>query len=90
MEHDKSRNWTEDFGHENGNYECHCVECKQSFVGHKRRVLCKVCSTALRDKDDQAFTDYVNTLTNLPIVCRWDVPKPGLLMSKKDNSDEPK
>lgn len=38
------RNWAEDSKHENGNYECLCVYCKQSFIGHKRRVVCKACS----------------------------------------------
>lgn len=41
------RNWTEDAKHENGNYECLCVECDQSFIGHKRRVICKACSSLL-------------------------------------------
>jgi hypothetical protein len=39
------RNWTEDAAHENGNYECLCCECDQPFIGHKRRVVCKACST---------------------------------------------
>lgn len=37
-------NWTEDFEHENGKYACHCVVCHKPFMGHKRRVVCKVCS----------------------------------------------
>ncbi len=36
--------WPEDFGHENGNYFCNCTYCKKTFTGHKRRVVCKVCS----------------------------------------------
>ena len=35
--------WTEDFAHENGCYGCRCLECDQPFVGHKRRVICRVC-----------------------------------------------
>lgn len=38
------RDWTEDSPHENGNYQCQCVTCKQSFIGHKRRVQCKLCA----------------------------------------------
>jgi hypothetical protein len=38
-----NRDWREDFSHENGNYQCRCVTCEQSFIGHKRRVLCKLC-----------------------------------------------
>lgn len=35
--------WPEDFEHENGGYFRRCVICSDSFLGHKRRVLCKVC-----------------------------------------------
>lgn len=38
--------WPEDFEHENGNYQCHCMNCNKLFTGHKRRVRCKVCSNA--------------------------------------------
>lgn len=41
-----NRNWTEDASHENGNYECICAACGQHFTGHKRRVVCKACSTS--------------------------------------------
>ena len=37
------RDWVEDFPHENGNYENKCCHCGHSFIGHKRRVVCKVC-----------------------------------------------
>lgn len=40
---DPERNWPEDAPHENGNYYCTCCHCGESFVGHKRRVVCKVC-----------------------------------------------
>jgi hypothetical protein len=36
-------NWTEDFTHENGNYMNTCIRCKNDFMGHKRRVVCKKC-----------------------------------------------
>lgn len=36
-------NWTEDYWHENGQYHCRCVYCKLMFIGHKRRVVCKLC-----------------------------------------------
>jgi hypothetical protein len=47
-ENEQARNWAEDFSHENGNYQCLCVECKKIFIGHKRRVICKLCS--IKDK----------------------------------------
>jgi len=43
------RNWTEDEAHENGNYICVCVVCKERFLGHKRRVTCKVCANSQSD-----------------------------------------
>lgn len=36
-------NWIEDFEHENGNYSNICIRCKNEFLGHKRRVVCKKC-----------------------------------------------
>lgn len=41
---ESNRDWKEDFTHENGNYANMCMYCEQSFYGHKRRVVCKVCS----------------------------------------------
>lgn len=41
---DSILNWKEDFEHENGKYTCKCVFCLNHFVGHKRRVCCKVCA----------------------------------------------
>lgn len=38
------RDWEEDFSHENGNYQCECMDCGNTFFGHKRRVKCKICS----------------------------------------------
>lgn len=38
------RDWAEDFAHENGNYMCRCSACGNTFSGHKRRILCKLCA----------------------------------------------
>lgn len=38
------RDWAEDFSHENGQYSCICTTCREQFVGHKRRVTCKLCA----------------------------------------------
>ena len=35
--------WTEDFSHENGNYQNRCICCSIIFTGHKRRKLCYEC-----------------------------------------------
>lgn len=42
----KDRDWPEDFAHENGQYFCTCSVCDRQFTGHKRRVVCKLCTTA--------------------------------------------
>jgi hypothetical protein len=41
---DRDGDWKEDATHENGNYFCYCQYCKKEFIGHKRRVRCKLCS----------------------------------------------
>lgn len=46
LNRDQSGDWTEDFGHENGNYINTCIECKTMFKGHKRRVICRTCNDA--------------------------------------------
>ena len=38
-----NRDWPEDFEDENGNYECKCLDCDNTFFGHKRRTVCKEC-----------------------------------------------
>ncbi len=43
MENQSDHNWPEDSHLENGNYLCHCVVCKTSFFGYKRRMVCKGC-----------------------------------------------
>lgn len=51
--------WPDDFSHENGNYNCHCVDCGKTFVGHKRRVQCKLCAekTSSQRQSDTPDTD---------------------------------
>ena len=39
--------WPEDFAHENGRYFNACHSCACIFVGHKRRVICRVCSAPI-------------------------------------------
>lgn len=45
IDRDPARDWAEDFSHENGNYLCRCCECGHIFCGHKRRVVCRTCTT---------------------------------------------
>jgi hypothetical protein len=41
------RSWPEDSPHENGEYFCTCHRCQRQFIGHKRRVTCKVCDAMI-------------------------------------------
>ena len=57
QEADASRDWPEDFPHENGQYMNTCHVCKNTFIGHKRRVVCKVCNNGFiraQQEDDEA------------------------------------
>jgi hypothetical protein len=40
---DYKGNWIEDYVHKNGNYINECSNCGNFFLGHKRRVRCKLC-----------------------------------------------
>ena len=40
----RPEDFEEDFKHENGQYMCSCYECGMAFIGHKRRVVCKICT----------------------------------------------
>lgn len=45
--------WPDDFAGENGNYRNKCPTCGIMYVGHKRRVSCRICAgpdlTRLKD-----------------------------------------
>ena len=30
-------------GFDDGNYQCYCVNCKRTFIGHWRRHVCAEC-----------------------------------------------
>ena len=40
-----SKDWIEDFEHENGNSQNICKICNSKFMGHKIRRVCKECYT---------------------------------------------
>lgn len=44
------RDWVDDTSLENGNYFNLCVICEESFVGYKRRTVCKVCQEIMDEK----------------------------------------
>ena len=39
-----AKDWPEDFDDENGQYCNRCFYCGELFLGHKRRIICKVCA----------------------------------------------
>lgn len=45
MNNPSLRDWPEDAvsDPDNGAYNCQCIVCKLSFIGHKRRLICKIC-----------------------------------------------
>lgn len=47
----ENKDYPEDLQHENGFYECICCNCKDHFLGHKRRVTCKVCSEGAKNTE---------------------------------------
>lgn len=52
--------WPEDASHENGNYQNRCCHCERLFIGHKRRVACRVCADEWKAKWD-AMTESERT-----------------------------
>lgn len=58
MDINPRKNWTEDFDYENGQYICTCLRCKEEFLGHKGRCLCKECDTQLREKGNEAKSNH--------------------------------
>jgi len=54
--------WEEDFKLENGNYQCQCTTCRQLFIGHKRRITCKLCSTHSKGIQQVIQPDNGNTV----------------------------
>jgi hypothetical protein len=42
--HDDSRNWVEDYPHDNGQYMNLCRTCERLFMGYKRRCQCRDCA----------------------------------------------
>lgn len=46
--------WPEDFVHENGTCLGVCAKCNETFTGHKRRVLCKLCAQKPPDYEQWA------------------------------------
>ena len=54
-----SKDWTEDFAHENGNYQNKCSTCNALFMGHKRRVTCRECVSPAAIPDVMAVASRI-------------------------------
>ncbi len=63
------RDWPEDAAHENGNYLCRCCGCHETFIGYKRRVVCKVCS----DRDAAEAKLRAEWLTAHKAPANWTI-----------------
>ena len=46
------RSFPEDSKYENGGYINSCVCCENEFMGHKHRIICKICQDELKYKWD--------------------------------------
>lgn len=42
--------WPEDFQYDNGMYMNTCCDCKHTFIGHKHRIICKLCYNPITEK----------------------------------------
>lgn len=76
-----ARDWAEDFAHENGNYECSCVFCEQSFTGHKRRTVCKACDVSMRLEYERRFVERVQqhvTAAHTAVIAERDAARAEL------------
>lgn len=43
------RDFPEDSSDENGDYICLCIKCGNTFIGYKRRFLCRLCKNSEKD-----------------------------------------
>lgn len=73
---DEGRDWKEDFQYDNGQYFKTCRSCRHTFIGHKRRVVCKKCVTTPAT-EQHAFENPMPDLNSL---------KPGELANCVDRA----
>lgn len=56
----EERSYSEDEKYENGNYFNTCYHCGRTFVGHKRRAVCKVCAAAPQPEPVDAIANFLH------------------------------
>lgn len=71
---EEARNWYEDAELENGKYQCVCVQCKKTFIGHKRRVQCRTCAHS-PGKFERIMMPVIKGYTTLPLPAFPDLRK---------------
>ena len=59
--------WPEDFPDENGSYLGKCFQCGNGFIGHKHRMICKLCDDANKRKWD-AMTEEEKTAARIKMA----------------------
>ncbi len=76
--------WSEDFAHENGNYENRCSDCGIGFMGHKRRTICKVCAPAAQQAKAEQVGTVMQAMMDAPanIAKRADTTPKGNMLGE--------
>lgn len=62
------QDWEEDRSHESGNYVNECCHCGQHFIGHKRRVSCRMCDRIAELEADKADSAEVMRAALIPLA----------------------
>lgn len=75
--------WPEDFTHENGNYQNKCCKCGEPFMGHKRRVVCRLCSNPMHSplptlEQDPASVGRQSEMVDNSNAPMWRTLVPGV------------
>lgn len=96
----EGRDWIEDASHENGNYQCLCSTCGNTFIGHKRRVTCKACAAttasaieSIADELEAEASNYEGDFADTVKGCAEALHKlasPAAITASASIGDDPK
>lgn len=81
--------WIEDWQYDNGQYMCKCHQCEATFIGHKRRPVCKQCHLDSRRIVCAANRLYFNPDSEIEqlIICGAR-HNDSLMISQKQHLDD--